>query len=128
MIPWCFAYDKVNYARYLTPYYAKMTILSETNPEVHQAFRQGLFSVQLSKDNLFGKIPVDQTTEVTVINDTQSPGGTSRFSRKPATVQSYYVIVKYRSAFLGQLRVQGGQNSSDRVLKKMNKPFLRWLS
>lgn len=29
MIPWCFAYDKVNYARYLSAYFAEMTNLPE---------------------------------------------------------------------------------------------------
>ena len=48
MIPWCFAYDKVNYARYLTAYYAEMTNLQETNPDVYEAFEAGQFSVQLS--------------------------------------------------------------------------------
>ena len=32
MIPWCFAYDKLNYARYMSPYYAQMTNLPEKNP------------------------------------------------------------------------------------------------
>ena len=41
MIPWCFAYDKVNYARYLTAYYAEMTNLSEKKPDVHEAFKAG---------------------------------------------------------------------------------------
>ena len=36
--------------------------------------------------------------------DTQNPGGTTRFSLKPATVQRYYLTAEYRSAFLGQLR------------------------
>lgn len=115
-----FCVDKVNYARYLTPYYAKMTNLSETNPDVHVAFEQGFFSVQLSKDNPFGKIPVDQTTEVTVNKDTQTPGGTNRFSLKPATVQRYYVTAEYTSAFLRQLRdmVQGGQNAKHTDLQR----------
>ena len=34
MSPWCFAYDKVNHAQYLTPYFAQMTTLHQTNPEV----------------------------------------------------------------------------------------------
>ena len=34
------AYGKVNYARYLTPYYAQMPTLSETNPDVREAFRR----------------------------------------------------------------------------------------
>lgn len=36
MIPWCFAYDKVNYARYVSPYFAQMINLAETKPEVQR--------------------------------------------------------------------------------------------
>jgi len=114
MIPWCFAYDKVNYSLYLTPYFAQMTNLGEKNPEVQKAFKEGSFSVQLASSNPFGRIPVDQTTEVTVNKDTQNPGGTTRFSLKPATVQRYYLTAEYRSAFLGQLRnmVQGSNSET----------------
>ena len=38
MIPWCFAYDKLKYARYMSPYYAQMTNLPEKNPRVNEAF------------------------------------------------------------------------------------------
>ena len=38
MIPWCFAYDKLNYPRYMSPYYAQMTNLQEKNPRVYEAF------------------------------------------------------------------------------------------
>ena len=81
-----------------------MTNLGDKNPEVQKAFKDGSFSVQLASSNPFGRIPVDQTTEVTVNKDTQNPGGTTRFSLKPATVQRYYLTAEYRSAFLGQLR------------------------
>ena len=109
MIPWCFAYDKVNYARYLSAYYAEMTNLSEKKPDVYEAFQAGQFSVQISCNNPFGRIPVDQTTEVTVNKDTQTPGGTARFSLKPGAIKRYYLTAEYRSAFLGQVRniVQG---------------------
>ncbi len=46
MIPLCSAYDKVNYARYLSVYYAKMTNLPETDPRVYEAFKNGQFPVQ----------------------------------------------------------------------------------
>ena len=82
MIPWCFAYDKVNYSRYWTPYFAQMTNLGDKNPEVQKAFKDGSFSVQLASSNPFGRIPVDQTTEVTVNKDNQNPGGTTSFSLK----------------------------------------------
>ena len=95
MIPWCFAYDKVNYARYLSAYYAQMTNVPEMYPCVYEAFKSGQFSVHISSNNLFGRIPVDQTTEVTVNQDTQTPGGTSPVKRHGAlkhlesTMQNY---------------------------------------
>ena len=41
MIPWLFAYDRVNYARYLPYYYASMTRLDTTHPGAAGEFRQG---------------------------------------------------------------------------------------
>ena len=36
LFPWCFSYYKVNYARYLSPYYAQMTNLPEKKPDVYE--------------------------------------------------------------------------------------------
>ena len=47
MIPWCFVYDKVNYARFLSYYHATMSRLPIDHPEVHQQFMKGGFSVKL---------------------------------------------------------------------------------
>lgn len=81
-IPWCFAYDKLNYARYLTYYYAQMSHLEVDHPGIQAHFVEGVFSVQLGRNNPFGKIPVDQTIEETVNKDTQTAGGTKGFSLK----------------------------------------------
>ena len=51
-----------------------MTNLPDKNPEVYSAFKTGQFSVQLSSSNPFGQLPVNQTTEVMVNKDTQTPG------------------------------------------------------
>ena len=88
MIPWCFAYDKINYARYLPAYYAQMTNLPTQHPGVFQAFSDGYFSVQMSNSNPFGCIPVDQTTEISVNKDTQTPGDTTRFNLKSGAVNA----------------------------------------
>ena len=71
-----------------------MTNLPEQNADVYAAFKNGQFSVQISSNNPFGRIPVDQATEVTANKDTQTAGGTTGFSLK----------AEHRSAFLGQLR------------------------
>ncbi|KAL8580256.1 hypothetical protein ACOMHN_039318 [Nucella lapillus] len=104
MIPWCFAYDRLNYARYLPAYYGQMTNLAADYQEIYQAIIGGNFAVQLKENNPFGRIPVDQTTEVTVNKDTQTVWGTTKFSMKPGVVGRYYLTAEYRSAFLIKLR------------------------
>ena len=42
------AYDKANYARYLTVFYAKILALPKSKLKVYQAFNDGQFSVQVS--------------------------------------------------------------------------------
>lgn len=115
MIPWCFAYDRLNYARHLPVYYAQMTNLAVDYPEIYQAFQDGNFAVQLTDQNPFGRIPVDQTTEVTVNRDTQTVGGTTKFSLKPGAVSRYYLTAEQRSGFLTKLRniVQLNKHGSD---------------
>ena len=65
MIPWCFTYDKLNYAKYLSSYYADMIRLPDTHPSVHTFLENGGFAVQMSASNPFGSIPVDQAMEKT---------------------------------------------------------------
>ena len=104
MLPWCFAYDNINYVRYLSSYLLEMSHLEEDHPDVVSYFRAGRFSVQTGDDNLFGRIPVDQTCEETVNKDTQMPGGTKGFNLNPGAVNKYYVIAEYRSIFMRQLK------------------------
>ena len=54
MIPWCFAYDKINYARYLPVYYAQMINIPSEHPNVYSNFMNGRFSVQLAGESPFG--------------------------------------------------------------------------
>lgn len=113
MILWCFAYDKINYARYLPVYYAQMINLHSEHPNVYSNFMNGIFSVQLAGESPFGRIPVDQTTEVTVNKDTKSSGGITKYSLKTGTVTRFYMTAEYRCSFLAHLRdmVQGKRPS-----------------
>ena len=125
MIPWCFAYDKVNYARYLPFYYAHMSRLPIDHPDVHRHFMQGAFAVQLGSKNPFSRIPVDQTLEETVNKDTQTAGGTKGFSLKPGAVARYYLTSEYRSMYLRQLRTLAGQNESSLTHPDLQKPRIK---
>jgi len=104
MIPWCFSYDNINYARYLSAYLSEMSHLDSEHPDVAAYLRSGGFSVQIGDRNTFGRIPVDQSCEETVNKDTQTPGGTKGFSLKPAAVSKYYLVAEYRSIFLRHLK------------------------
>ena len=104
LLPWCFAYDKINYARYLTANLAQLTQLEKDYPEVEEAFADGQFAVQMSATNPFGRIPVDQATEVTINRDTKTPGGTTGFSLNAGAVQRHYITAEHRCAFVGLMR------------------------
>lgn len=102
MLPWCFACDNLNYARYLSAYVSEMSHLEEDHPNILEYFRSGGFAVQIGECNPFGRIPVDQTCEETVNKDTQTPGGTKGFSLKPKAVSKYYLTAGYPSIFMRQ--------------------------
>ena len=69
VIPWTFAYDRHNYARYLVPFLNDMGSLPVTMPEVHSAFKDGQFFVQMSRNNPFGHNEADKTIENTINRD-----------------------------------------------------------
>ena len=48
MTPWCFDYNKVNCAKYLSAHYAQLTTVPEMYPCVYEAFNSGHFSVQIA--------------------------------------------------------------------------------
>ena len=64
-----------------------MTSLPKEHPQVIALLEAGGFSVQMSPDNAFGRIPVDQTIEETINKDTQTAGGTRGFSLNPGALQ-----------------------------------------
>ena len=122
MIHWCFALDKINYARYLPVYYAQMSRLQETSPVLHDHFLNGGFFVQLRNEHPFARIAVDQTTEETVNKDTPTAGVTRGFSLKPGAVPRYYLTAEHRARALRQLRqdisVQGSLITKHTDLEK----------
>lgn len=100
VIPWCFSYDHLNYAKYLPIYLADMMNLEEQHPDVHQAFADGNFSIQMNSKNPFGRIPVDQAIEESVNKDTQGCSGTIGFSKHQAAVDRFYLNSDIRASFL----------------------------
>ncbi len=102
MIPWWFAYNKINYLWFFPVYLRDMTQLETDHPKTFNFFLQGGFAVQIRHCNSFGKIQVLQSKNGKI--DSQTPGGTKFFSLKAGTVSRYYITAEYRSTCLRQLR------------------------
>ena len=104
IIPWCFAYNRTNYARYLPYYVQSMKELQTSKSEIWEYLCNRGFSVQMSSSNSFGRIPLDQTIEETANKDTQTSGGTKGFSLKTTAVSRYYITADFRRSCVRQLR------------------------
>eukprot|EP00117_Sycon_ciliatum_P032178 scpid89334/ scgid25014/ len=65
IIPWCFAYDRHNDARYLSLYWLQMMKLPSTHPEASEFLQSGGFSVQRSS-NAFAKVAADMAIEQSI--------------------------------------------------------------
>ena len=88
MLPWIFAYDRPNYARFLTYYLVTMKELPETYPNIQAQFEAGNFSVGRQRGR-FNKIPTDQVIERTVNREQKCTGGIIGYCTSEATVQRW---------------------------------------
>lgn len=62
LLPWFFAFDHVNYARWLSVHLCDMLQLQETNQDIFQHFNEGHFVVSKSK-RAFSTIGIDHAHE-----------------------------------------------------------------
>lgn len=98
IIPYAFAYDNINYARYLTGMLGEMLELPSTFPEVYEEFVNGNFAVQLQNNYAFSRSEADKVIETTINKDTKTPGGTTGFSTNDNAVHRWEVNAAYRAA------------------------------
>ncbi len=89
VLPWAFAYDRQNYARYLIPFMNDMRDLPFRMSEVHTAFKKGYFSVQMADGNTFGRNEADKTIENTINRDCKTGGGYIGFSANFSATQRW---------------------------------------
>ena len=88
MLPWIFAYDHINYSRYLPVYWLEMRDLLTTHPAVHQQCMEGHFTVQ-RRENAFAQIACDQTIEQTANRDSKTKGGMTGFTTSKGSVNRW---------------------------------------
>ena len=98
IIPFAFAYDNINYARYLTTMPADMSTLSDDFPEIYQEFVAGNFATQLSKVGKFSRCETDKVIEMTLNRDTKTPCETTGFSTNTNAVRRWEINALYRAS------------------------------
>ena len=76
-LPWAFACDRQNYARYLTLHLMEMVNVEENHRCIYDDFMEGNFSVQMPDNNTFGRLEADKLIETTINKDTKTLGGTT---------------------------------------------------
>ena len=96
MLPWCFSYDRLNYARYLTLYWLQMTNLGNTHPEALAFLKNGGLSVQRSTCP-FAMVAADMAIEQSINRPTKTQGGIIGFSRDPSAVQRWVLTSHERA-------------------------------
>ena len=62
LVPWLYALDHTNYARWIPVHLRDMTELPKNHPDVFREFNSGHFTVQKTK-RVFSPIPIDQAHE-----------------------------------------------------------------
>ena len=125
MLPWYFAYDHVNYARYLPVYLIHMIQLPETHPEAQLMLQNGEFGVQRTTEHGFAQLPIDQTIEQTLNRSTKTKGGIVGFSLKKNAVQRWLLTAHSRALFVDKCRMMTGKKEDNRLHKETGKSRMK---
>ena len=98
IIPYTFAYDNINYARYLTAMLGDMLLLPADFPEIHSEFMDGNFAAQICDHSKFSRVETDKVIEMTLNKDTKTAGGCTGFSTNINAIKRWEINVTYRAA------------------------------
>ena len=66
-----------------------MLQLNKSFPEIYEQIIFGNFAAQLSRDELISRIETDKVIEMTLNEDTKTPGGITGFSSNVGAVQRW---------------------------------------
>lgn len=105
MLPYFFACNKQNYARWCTFYVLEM--LLKLPKQVENEFENGNFSINLTPGPFRG-IWSDMAVEMSVIKDTKGDGGIIGLTRKDSTVLRWAVTRNVLGAYSAVMKTRSG--------------------
>ncbi|KAJ4940926.1 hypothetical protein JOQ06_027216 [Pogonophryne albipinna] len=122
MMPWFFAYDRVNYARYLPAYWLEMMNLPVTHPSCHSDMNvKGQWTVQRQSVHGFASIACDQAIEQTLNRDAKTKGGWTGITQNRSAVYRWILSQHERAAIARQCESMAGISPELRTRKDLDK-------
>ena len=88
ILPWTFAYDRVNYAHYLSFDYYEMSCLPVTHPDAYNQMQRGEFAVQRS-DRSFLQVAINHAIEQSINRVMKTSGGVIGISQQTGAVHRW---------------------------------------
>ncbi|XP_061913285.1 uncharacterized protein LOC133656293 isoform X2 [Entelurus aequoreus] len=122
MMAWFFAYDRVNYARYLPTYWMEMVNLPITHPSCHKDLSvKGQWTVQRQSAHGFASIACDQAIEQTCNRDSKTKGGWTGITLNRAAVSRWILSQHERAAIARQCESMSGKSPETRRRKDLDR-------
>ena len=90
-LPLCFAFDRVNYKRWLPLYYEDCLALHQTFPMFYSAFLEGDFTVKHTANSGSG-VPLDHALEKEYNKSAKGPSGIIGYTRRKESVLKWNII------------------------------------
>ena len=114
MTPWLFAYDRVNYSRYVPVYSHEMRVLEKTHLFTHEHLHAGKFAIQQQDRFGFFETAANQVIEQTVNTDSKSAGGIVGITTRPNAVAKWILSQSHRLAMTQLCRKYSNHDAADR--------------
>ena len=103
MVPYFFAMDRPNYARWLPVYIMDMRQLANKHPEVHQEFINGNHAVSRS-NKPFAKVWTDMALKQSINADSKSRGEIIGISQNPGALDRWFLTSHERASVTTALK------------------------
>jgi len=120
MLPWYFAYDRVNYARYLPAYMAEMENLHITHPFVHESCESGNFVAQRQTYQAFSQVAHDQLIEQSMNRDSKTKGGMIGFTLRKGAVNRWVLAHHERAGISHTSKNLAGKDETYRTRSEID--------
>ena len=124
MIPYFFAYDRINYSRWASVYLADMKSLPNTAKSVHDEFMNGNHPVKRAPGT-FNQVWTDLALEQSVNRDSKVKGGIVGFTQKTEAVNRWLVTAHKRAAIVSSTKslIESNDHESGQERELTHKEF-----